>query len=87
MQQLHALWSEDTEESADTSKVILRATETIDEAHLHRIGARCEDNGNSFWSLPSQQMPMGRQWRKSQPDYGPPDGNISRARKAQSTTA
>src|ERR1700680_4749962 len=48
MQQLYALWSQDTEKSAETSKVILGATETIDEAHLDRIGAYCEDNGNRF---------------------------------------
>src|ERR1700674_5137839 len=48
MQQLHALWSHDTEKSAHTSKVTLGSTETIDEAHLDRIGADYEDNGNRF---------------------------------------
>src|SRR4029077_15689664 len=48
MQQLHVLWSQNTEKKADTSKVILGSTETIDEAHLDRIDAGCEDNGNCF---------------------------------------
>src|SRR4029077_3028064 len=46
MQQLHVLWSQNTVKKADTSKVILGSTETIDEAHLDRISARREDNGN-----------------------------------------
>ena len=48
MHQLHALWPQDTEKNADTGKVILGSTETIDEAHLDRIGAGSEDNGNRF---------------------------------------
>src|SRR5262245_8866559 len=48
MQKLHALWSKNTDKNAETSKVTLGSTETIDEAHLDRIGASSEDNWNGF---------------------------------------
>ena len=48
MQQLHALWSQDTEKNAHTIKVTRGSTESVDEADLDRIGAGYEDNGNRF---------------------------------------
>ena len=72
MQQLHALWSQDTDKNAHTSKVILGSTETIDEAHLDRIGACYEDNGNRFGRCLRSKCRRGRQWHKSPPHYGPP---------------
>ena len=63
-----SIWSQHTDNQADTSEITIGSTESIDQAHLSRIGARYEHN----WNLPSQQMPMGGQRQQSQPHCGPP---------------
>src|SRR4029077_6659800 len=66
MQQFHVLWSQETHKRADTSKVTFGSTETIDQAHLDRIGAHCDTNGNRF----GRCLPRRRRWGIEGGDHG-----------------
>src|ERR1700726_4132657 len=39
-----SIWSQHTDNQADTSEITIGSTESIDQAHLSRIGARYEHN-------------------------------------------
>src|SRR6516162_75958 len=48
MQQLHTLWSRNTDITGHTGEVTIRSTETFDQAHLDRVGTTHKDNWDRF---------------------------------------
>src|SRR5215467_3859030 len=48
MQQLHTLWSRNTDITGHTGEVTIRSTETFDQAHLDWVSTAHKDNGDRF---------------------------------------